>query len=66
MGSPHESLATTRLSTPLMITPVLIYIIHNILPTDADLFSLVDQNSIYDDLLIALQLAHDTNKTCIT
>jgi hypothetical protein len=46
-----------------MITLFWIHIIRNILITDADIFSPFEQNSIYEDLLIALQLAHDTNTT---
>jgi hypothetical protein len=38
-----------------MITPFWVHIIHNILITDADTFSPFKQNSIYEDLLIALQ-----------
>jgi hypothetical protein len=49
-----------------MITPFWVYISHNILVTDADTFSLLEQNSIYEDLLIALQLAHDTNATHVS
>jgi hypothetical protein len=48
-----------------MITPFWIHIIHNILVTDADIFSPFEQNSIYEDLLITLQLTHDTNATRI-
>jgi hypothetical protein len=48
-----------------MITPFWIHIIHNILVTDADMFSPFEQNSIYEDLLIALQLTHNTNATRI-
>jgi hypothetical protein len=49
-----------------MITPFWIHIIHNILIMDANIFSRFEQNSIYKDLLIALQLAHNTNATHIT
>jgi hypothetical protein len=49
-----------------MITPFWVHIIRNILVTDADTFSPFEQNSIYEDLLIALQLAHDTNGTRIS
>jgi hypothetical protein len=49
-----------------MITPFWVHIIHNILVTDADTFSPFEQNSIYEDLLIALQLAHDTDATRIS
>jgi hypothetical protein len=48
-----------------MITLFWVHIIRNILVTDADTFSPFEQNSIYEDLLIALQLAHDTNATRI-
>jgi hypothetical protein len=48
-----------------MITPFWVHIIRNILVTDADTFSPFEQNSIYEDLLIALQLTHDTNATRI-
>jgi hypothetical protein len=48
-----------------MITTFWIHIIHNILVTDADTFSPFIQNSIYEDLLIALQLTHDNNATRI-
>jgi hypothetical protein len=46
-----------------MITPFWVHVIRNILITDADTFSPFEQNSIYEDLLIALQLAHDTKAT---
>jgi hypothetical protein len=49
-----------------MITPFWVYIIRNILITNADTFSPFEQNSIYEDLRIALQLAHDTNATRIS
>jgi hypothetical protein len=49
-----------------MITPFWIYIIRNVLITDAHLISLFDQHSIYKDLLIALQLTYNTNTTHIT
>jgi hypothetical protein len=48
-----------------MITPLWIYIIYNILIMDVDISSLFKHNSIYEDLLIALQLAHNTNATRI-
>jgi hypothetical protein len=48
-----------------MITPFCIHIICNILIMDANIFSPFKQNSIYEDLLIALQLTHDTNATHI-
>jgi hypothetical protein len=48
-----------------MITTFWVHIIRNILVTDADTFSPFGQNSIYEDLLIALQLTHDTNATRI-
>jgi hypothetical protein len=49
-----------------MITPFWVHIIRHILVTDADTFSPFEQNSIYEDLLIALQLAHDTDTTRIS
>jgi hypothetical protein len=49
-----------------MITPFWVHVICNILITDADTFSPFEQNSIYEDLLIALQLTHDTNATRIS
>jgi hypothetical protein len=49
-----------------MITPFWIYIIRNILIMDGHLVSLFDQNSIYEDRLIALQLTYNTNATHIT
>jgi hypothetical protein len=49
-----------------MIMAFWIYIIRNILIMDADFFSTFDQNSIYEDLLITLQLAHNTHTTRIT
>jgi hypothetical protein len=54
-----------RFATPLKITPFWIHIIHNILVIDADIFSPSEQHSIYKDLLITLQLAHDTNASRI-
>jgi hypothetical protein len=48
-----------------MITPFWIHIIRNILVMDADIFTPFEQNSIYEDLLITLQLAHNTNATRI-
>jgi hypothetical protein len=48
-----------------MITPFWIHIIRNILVTDTNIFSPFEQNSIYEALLIALQLAHNTNITRI-
>jgi hypothetical protein len=49
-----------------MITPFWVHVIHDILVTDTDTFSPFEQNSIYEDLLIALQLTHDTNATRIS
>jgi hypothetical protein len=49
-----------------MITLFWVHIIRNILVTDADIVSPFEQNSIYKDLLIALQLTHDTNATRIS
>jgi hypothetical protein len=48
-----------------MITPFWVHIIRNILVTDADTFTPFEQNSIYEDILIALQLDHNTNATHI-
>jgi hypothetical protein len=49
-----------------MITLFWIHIIHNILVTDTEIFSPFQPNSIYKDLLITLQLTHNTNATRIT
>jgi hypothetical protein len=49
-----------------MITSFWVHIIRNILVTHADTFSPFEQNSIYEDLLITLQLAHDTDETRIS
>jgi hypothetical protein len=48
-----------------MITPFWVYRIRNIVIMDANIFSPFEQNSIYKDLLITLQLTHDTNATHI-
>jgi hypothetical protein len=49
-----------------MITRFWVHVIRNILVTAADTFSPFEQNPIHEDLLIALQLAHDTNATRIS
>jgi hypothetical protein len=49
-----------------MITSFWVHIIRNILITHADTFSAFKHTSIYEDLLIALQLTHDTDATRIS
>jgi hypothetical protein len=49
-----------------MITPFWVHIIHNILIIDTDIFSHFEEISISEDLLITLQLTHNTNATRIT